>query len=778
MVLRTRPALPPIRFPFLRTALLPGLLVAPLAAAQDAATLASAEAYGNLHAAGVVATVSGDADGDATATLEWRSVGGAFAPAQPLVRVSAARFSGSLFGLVPGTAYEARVTLSDPDGVTGAATAVATFSTRPEVLPEPTLRTLWVAPGGDDGNPGTDPSAPLRTIQRAADLSQPGDLVRIRAGVYREAVTVPRSGTASQPIVFRGEDGAVLDGADGTIAAGVAWSAGAGGTWSLVPGFTTGHVVTDQGRLYRYDSLAALQALGAGAPGGFHFDGTTLYVKNADGSAPSARTMHVARRENGFTLDGVSNVRIEALEIRHHGAGDYGKGVYLRWASDDAVVRCRIHENGSAGVWVKGGDRHRVEDNEIWDTSIPGWPWGFTKGSSAENNAVVLTDDVGRGNVVRRNAIRGVFNGVAPCGSLPPPGGTTNETDVSDNVLSEITDDAFEPEGHCANVRLFRNRVSDVHMAFAVAPAEVGPLWIVRNVAWRFGSTRTSQVDGYLASPLKVNSGYPEPVGPLLLLQNTFLTDAPSTDGLALLNPGASTFVRSRNNVISGTRWAVYKVNPIAWDGDGDDLYTTDPSRFASWTGTSYATFAAFRSGTGQEPAGTSAAPLLAAPAAGDFTPQPGSPLVDAGLLLPGISDGFSGAGPDVGAVERAAPPASSRFHVAAPCRLADTRFAEAPALRAGVARAVPVAGRCGVPYGARAASLNVTVTSPAAAGFLTLFATGSAVPPTSTVNFGAGVTRANNAVVPLGPDGSVTAVYGQVAGTVHLVLDVNGWFE
>ncbi|MCE7958667.1 MAG: hypothetical protein DYH06_12130, partial [Acidobacteria bacterium ACB2] len=69
--------MPPIRFPFLRTALLPGLLVAPLAAAQDAATLASAEAYGNLHAAGVVATVSGDADGDATATLEWRSVGGA-----------------------------------------------------------------------------------------------------------------------------------------------------------------------------------------------------------------------------------------------------------------------------------------------------------------------------------------------------------------------------------------------------------------------------------------------------------------------------------------------------------------------------------------------------------------------------------------------------------------------------------------------------------------------------------------------------------------------------
>jgi hypothetical protein len=43
-------------------------------------------------------------------------------------------------------------------------------------------------------------------------------------------------------------------------------------------GFSTGHVVTDAGRLFMYSSLLELQTMEAGAPGGFFFDGTQLYV--------------------------------------------------------------------------------------------------------------------------------------------------------------------------------------------------------------------------------------------------------------------------------------------------------------------------------------------------------------------------------------------------------------------------------------------------------------------------------------------------------------------
>lgn len=52
-----------------------------------------------------------------------------------------------------------------------------------------------VAINGNDSNAGT-PAAPLRTIQRAADLAQPGDVVIVHAGVYRERVDPPRGGTS------------------------------------------------------------------------------------------------------------------------------------------------------------------------------------------------------------------------------------------------------------------------------------------------------------------------------------------------------------------------------------------------------------------------------------------------------------------------------------------------------------------------------------------------------------------------------------------------------
>jgi Calx-beta domain/Right handed beta helix region len=623
-----------------------------------ASSLASLEAYGNLHTGGVIAIVNGDTNNNATVALEWRPVGGTYRAGHPLVRTDATRFVGSLFDLLPGAQYDLLVTLSDPDGVTGSPSQTKLLMTRSEVLAEPTLATLYVAPNGNDNNPGTI-ALPLLTVQEAADRSQPGTLVLVQPGVYRETVSVPTSGNAAQPIVFRGNGaGAILDGADAAIAAGVAWTPAGGGVYTRVTGFPTGHVVTEAGRLFRYESLAALQALAAGAPGGFFFDGTTLHVQFADGSAPSAHTMHVARREDGFVIDGRSFVRVENLEIRHFGAGDFGKGVYLRYASDCAVRASRIHEVGAAGVWIKGGTRHRIEDNDLWDTSIFGWPWDETKGSSAEDNAIVLTDDVGRGHVVRGNHVRGFFNGIGPCGSAPPPAGFTSEVDVYDNDFREHTDDALEPEGYCANVRIFGNRIRDVHMAFAAAPAAPGPLWIVRNVAWRFGNTRTSQVDGYTASALKVNSGFATPIGPVLLYHNTLLTDAPGTDAIALLNPGTGTLLLARNNVVAGTRYALYKVNPIPWNGNWNDFYTTDPQRLVSWMGVRYDTLAQYQAALGQELQGLSAPPQLTSPTTGDFRPAPGSPLIDRGLVIPGINDGYVGNAPDVGAIESASQPA------------------------------------------------------------------------------------------------------------------------
>ena len=50
-----------------------------------------------------------------------------------------------------------------------------------------------VATKGSDSNRGTRRS-PLRTIQRGAELAQPGDVITVHEGIYRERVNPPRGG--------------------------------------------------------------------------------------------------------------------------------------------------------------------------------------------------------------------------------------------------------------------------------------------------------------------------------------------------------------------------------------------------------------------------------------------------------------------------------------------------------------------------------------------------------------------------------------------------------
>ena len=127
-------------------------------------------------------------------------------------------------------------------------------------------------------------------------------------------------------------------------------------------------------------------------------------------------------------------------------------------------------------------------------------------------------------------------------------------------------------------------------------------------------------------------------------------------------------------------------------------------------------------------------------------------------------------------------------FHPLTPCRVIDTRGATGtlggPVLAPGVSvRTFPVTGSCGIPATAKALSVNQTVTAPAVAGFIRVYPgdlTGALIPITSAVAFPAGRTRANNAILALSLDGSGTIAVENdaVGGTVHFILDVNGYFE
>jgi hypothetical protein len=71
----------------------------------------------------------------------------------------------------------------------------------------------------------------------------------------------------------------------------------------------------------------------------------------------------------------------------------------------------------------------------------------------------------------------------------------------------------------------------------------------------------------------------------------------------------------------------------------------------------------------------------------------------------------------------------------------------------------------------------NVTVAQPGAPGNLRVHPGGTAAPLASALNYRAGQTRANNLVARLGLGGDLTVRCDQAAGTVHVILDVTGYF-
>ncbi|HVT60281.1 MAG TPA: glycoside hydrolase family 44 protein [Thermoanaerobaculia bacterium] len=130
-------------------------------------------------------------------------------------------------------------------------------------------------------------------------------------------------------------------------------------------------------------------------------------------------------------------------------------------------------------------------------------------------------------------------------------------------------------------------------------------------------------------------------------------------------------------------------------------------------------------------------------------------------------------------------PPPAASFYTVAPCRAFDTRNAAGPyggpALGGGAARTLDLAGQCGIPAGARAVALNLTVVQPTAAGGLSAYAGGTFAPPGSAISFGPGQVRANLAVLPLSQDGNAAlTIQGDLpAGqSVHVLLDVTGYFQ
>ncbi|MDY7039776.1 MAG: right-handed parallel beta-helix repeat-containing protein [Chloroflexota bacterium] len=624
-----------------------GLILLPVPV-RAAATI---ELYGTLHAMGIVVNIaaSDDPDGDATAAVEYRvSGGGPYQQGFPLSRIADTRFVGSLFWLEPGTAYDVRVTFSDPGGSLHGVTVGTTASTRAEITVPTPGKSYYVHPGGS----GTDCTfASPCSLTVGINQAQPGEEVVLRGGTYyQDEISLPRSGSSGAPIVIRGYAGetAILDGADPDSDS-FTWTAYGGGVYYTTVNVSGTHLVTANGqRLFPYNNLTDLQSLSQDSTPGFYADGYTLYVHLAGDANPNGATMVVSRCETAFYV-AQDYVYLLNLTFRHYGQGSYPKAIYFNNASDNLVQGCTFAAN-DIGIGIKyESHRNVIQDNEFYDT-IFDWPWDGIKnyaGGGLEDGGIVFYDPVtGRGNVIRRNTFHDDFDGFGIC-----PSGTaavTNETDVYENLIYNMGDDGVETDGQCSNVRLWGNTFHDVLMGISLAPVYDGPVYAIRNLIYRTGVGNND----YSGSPFKFNSGYGQS-GPMYLFHNTSDAALPGNNGIYIKAPGTWQMIYARNNVWAGTDYALNDYNtgqPI--DFDYDDLWTDGGGDLVRWDGTRYATLADFTTATGQEAHGLSLEPGFVDAASGVYTLVPGSDLIDAGVLIPGINDDSVGTAPDIGAFE------------------------------------------------------------------------------------------------------------------------------
>jgi hypothetical protein len=127
-----------------------------------------------------------------------------------------------------------------------------------------------------------------------------------------------------------------------------------------------------------------------------------------------------------------------------------------------------------------------------------------------------------------------------------------------------------------------------------------------------------------------------------------------------------------------------------------------------------------------------------------------------------------------------------SSFTGATPSRLVDTR--DGTGGRTGALSNidelnVPVRGvlltvsgsSTTVPAGATAAALNVTVVTPGASGFVTVYPCGVSRPLASNLNYVSGDVVANNVIAPIGNNGSV-CLY--TSASADIIVDIAGWFS
>jgi hypothetical protein len=176
--------------------------------------------------------IEGDDNRDATVEVAYRRTGESqWKPALPLLRLQGERifqtegvfdvispnmFAGSILDLEPDTAYEARFTMSDPDGLVGHSGKVVvktvTVRTRPEPQPYSGGRVFHVYPPSYTG-PKTEPAFDALmcaynyycgggdTVTAGRPRVKAGDVILVHAGLYQTIASTTQAIARLTPLL-------------------------------------------------------------------------------------------------------------------------------------------------------------------------------------------------------------------------------------------------------------------------------------------------------------------------------------------------------------------------------------------------------------------------------------------------------------------------------------------------------------------------------------------------------------------------------------------------
>jgi hypothetical protein len=626
------------------------LLLAICAAPISAQQISSAVYTATFNNIGIEITFTGQTPSGSTVSAAITDAAGspAWRDCHPLSRVAANRFAGSVFNLHAGSGYLIRIRSSVNSG-----DRVDTVATRSDIFPQSGGTVYHVAKNGSDGNTGLGAAQSFATLARALSVAQAGSVIMLHGGRYFESVTVPRSGTQSNPLCIRNAPGetAILDGRDTAFRPSWASFDAAAGIYRCACARQPNFAYYNGQHLFACPSLNDLVANTWKMASGFFCDGTWMYVRLPHAGAPAAAdTVEIPAYTTGITCSGKQYVQIRGIEIGYFGLDEYSRGIYFDGSSYNLVDSCFLHHSGIGVAIKRASNCNTVQNCRFTESPIDTWNWSAVKEGSGYYEAggvyVYGSTSANSGNVVRNNRFFRMFDGSHLYSE--DEAGPTADMDFYGNVVESVNDDCIETDGAGSNCRIYGNTFRTFLTGVSVAPAAIGPTYVFRNI---FAGWETH--GGYVGYPVKFNVESDLATAWVYIYHNTCYTAAAGQPGFLFKEYSGWSNVISRNNIFAGTDYAFESwpdSNPV--DFDYDALYTSASGRLFDWAGAKFATVAAFSAKTGQETHGIAGDPKFAGSSAADFHLSEGSPLVDKGVAVPNINDGFAGKGPDTGCFE------------------------------------------------------------------------------------------------------------------------------